>query len=184
MDQVIWDLERLLAMAAGTHAIVTDGVRLALKQWMGLPRDPQNPDPTLYFGLGDPNDRSSQPYAAWKMSNLPSMLSDDGFVIRQLGQQWAVFVFSEWEGWVRPRLAEAHGCTRNEVNVGIFGDLRLIRQDIVHNGAMASSKSTGRCQILRWFQVGHPIAITHKEVADFMAKVPWAELRASPSTSR
>jgi len=184
VDQVIRDLERLLAMAAGTHAIATDGVRLELKHFTELPPDLENPNPMVYFGTGDPNDPKHYKYAAWTLSNIPSMLSEDGFVIRQLGQQWAVFVFDEWESWVRPRLAHAHGCKPNDIMVEVFGDLRLIRHDIVHNGGTASAKSSGSCRVLRWFDAGHPIAITGEHVADLHSKVPWRELAAGPAAGR
>jgi hypothetical protein len=180
VDKVLFDLERLLAMAAGAHALATDGVRLELKHLMDLPRHPDNPDPLLYFGVGDPNDPAANPYAAWKTSNLPAMLAEDGFVVRQLGQQWAVFVFAEWESWVRPRLAQAHGCQIKDIAVDVFGDLRRIRHDIVHNGGTASATWSARCRLLRWFEAGHPLIITAKHVAEFMRQVPWMELGSAP----
>jgi hypothetical protein len=180
VDQVLRDLERLLAMAAGTHALAVDGIRLKFKQLMSLPRDPANPDALIYFGIGDPNDAASQKYAAWTRSNLPMMLDEDGFVIRQLGQQWAVFVFDEWDSWVRKRLAEAHGCDKNDIQVDVFGDLRLIRNDIIHNGGTASEKWSGKARVLKWFVPGHPITISAEHVAEFMAVVPWEELPKGP----
>jgi hypothetical protein len=179
VDQVLFDLERLLAMAAGAHALATDGVRLELKQLMALPRDPKDPDPLLYFGVGGQN-AAAHPYAAWKRSNLPAMLADDGFVVRQLGQQWAVFVFAEWESWVRPRLAKAHRCEINDIAVDVFGDLRRIRHDIVHNGGTASAAWSASCLVLRWFQADHPITISAAHVAEFMGRVPWMQLRLAP----
>jgi hypothetical protein len=181
VGQVLFDLERLLAMAAGTHALAVDGVRLERDQWEKAPVDPENPDPLIYFGIGDPNEPTHQKYAAWKRSNLPSMLSEDGFVIRQLGQQWAVFVFDEWEHWVRSRLATAHGVRKRQIKVDMFGDLRLIRNDIIHNGGTASANRSGKCLVLKWFVPGHPIAITAKHVAEFMERVSFEELGKPPS---
>jgi len=141
--QVVRDLERLLAMAAGTHAIAVDGIRLEYKQLRNLPVDPANPDPLIYFGTGDPNDPSHD----------------------------------EWESWVRPRLADAQGCDVKKIEVAVFGDLRRIRNDIIHNGGTASEKWTGKCRVLRWFVPGHPIAIKAEHVAEFMALVPLDDLR-------
>jgi hypothetical protein len=177
VEQVVRDLERLLAMAAGTHAIAVDGIRLEYKQLRSLPVDPANPDPLIYFDTGGPNDPSSQKYAAWSRGNLPMMLDEDGLVIRQLGQQWAAFVYDEWESWVRPRLADAHGCDVKDIEVAVFGDLRRIRNDIIHNGGTASEEWTGKCRVLRWFVPGHAIAIKAKHVAEFMALVPLDDLR-------
>jgi hypothetical protein len=105
------------------------------------------------------------------------MLADDGFVVRQLGQQWAVFVFAEWESWVRPTLAQAHGCEINDIAVDVFGHLRRIMHDIVHNGGTASTAWSASCQVLRWLQDGHPITISALHVAEFMGPVPWMQLR-------
>ena len=56
----------------------------------------------------------------------------DGPVIRQVGQMWAVMVYALWEHQYRPALATALGIAIDDVKVDALGDLRHMRNDIVH----------------------------------------------------
>lgn len=38
-----------------------------------------------------------------------------------------------------------------------MGDINKMRNDIVHHGAVATSRNTGRCEVFRWFRVGETI---------------------------
>jgi len=176
IDQIVRELDGMLAVAAGTHAFSKAGIRQVLEFFSHAPRTSENPDPTVGLGLGDPN-VDSQRYARFKPSELPMLLAPEGPVVTQLGQQWAVFVFAEWEHSFRPRLAAARGLQPNEVEVVVFGDLRRIRHDILHNGAIATKEWSWRCQSLKWFQPGDPIVVAATHIADFVAKVPWDDLR-------
>ena len=48
------------------------------------------------------------------------------------------------------------------------GDLRLIRNDLIHNAGIAREESTGRCKILRWFTTGDRIVLGIRHVFDFL----------------
>jgi hypothetical protein len=165
----------MLNDAAGAHGFAIGGLPLLLEKITGAPKYPENPDPDLYIGLGDPN-VEMRPYALFKTSQLPALLARDGNVERLLGQQWAVFVFAEWEHVIRPRLAAARGCVVNEVQASVFGDLRLIRHDILHHAGVASSALVRRRELLRWFDAGQPIMIRGQHIAEFMDAVPWSDL--------
>ena len=49
-----------------------------------------------------------------------------------------------------------------------FGDLRLIRQDIVHHKSVASSHNTGRCKLLTWFEPGAPMVFRLSHVLNLL----------------
>ena len=54
---------------------------------------------------------------------------------------------------------------------GPIGDLRLIRNDLVHNGAVASAARTGRCTVLKWFRLGEDIVLGMRHVLDFLNQI-------------
>ena len=49
-----------------------------------------------------------------------------------------------------------------------LGDLRLIRNDLVHNHAIASSERTGKCIVLNWFKTGERMIFGMHHVFDFL----------------
>ena len=49
-----------------------------------------------------------------------------------------------------------------------IGDLRLIRNDLVHNGGVASADNTGKCKVLIWFNAGESMTLGMHHVLDFL----------------
>jgi hypothetical protein len=180
VDDVLADLNQMLRRAAAAHAFSTFGIVQVDRQVAAGPRSADNPDPAVYIGIGDPNDPASTQYAKFRASELPALLANGGPIATQLGQQWAVFVFTEWEDNFRGRLAAAQSCRLDEIRADVFGDLRLMRNDILHNRASASKDRTGRCKILRWFQPGEEVVIKGEHIAEFMGLVPWGDLKKGP----
>ena len=105
-----------------------------------------------------------------------------GPIERRLNQQWIVYVYSGWEHEYRPRLERVHGCEKGGLKLAAFGDLRLLRNDIVHYHGIASADNSGKCEVLRhWVAIGEPILVTQEHFGEFWATFPWAELEAGPS---
>ncbi len=52
-----------------------------------------------------------------------------------------------------------------------WGDLRLIRHDLVHNKGIASSGSTGKCTLLKWFMPDERMVLGMRHVLDFLNQV-------------
>ena len=49
-----------------------------------------------------------------------------------------------------------------------MGDLRHIRNDLVHKAAVASADETGECKVLTWFQPGETMVLGIRHVLDFL----------------
>jgi len=138
--------------------------------------DPANPDPTFYLGTGDPNDPASRVWAGWRRSHAQKALARDGMVEARLSQQWVVSVYTAWEHEYRPRFAAVHSCGPDDVQLPLFGDLRLIRHDVVHHHGIATAKNAGSAKRLRWFQAGDVINLTAKHFVQFIDDFPWNDL--------
>jgi hypothetical protein len=175
MDRILAELSESLNLSAGAHSCASMGLRFVAERFDSASRlvepNPDNPDPTLYFGLGDPNEAASRQYARWKVSELSQRLAQDGPVVAELGRQWLILIFTQWDSNFRPRLAAALGVEVAQLKVPVFGDLRHMRNDLLHNGGVASKDHTGRCESLHWFEPGKPIVITAEQIAEFMENV-------------
>jgi len=178
---VLGDLRLMLNRAAAAQAFSNFGLAQVGNVIAAGPRSTDNPDPAVYVGIGDPNDATSKQYAQFRASEIPSLVAKRGPIATQLGHQWAVFVYAEWENNFRPRIASAFGCLPDQVKAAVFGDLRCLRHDILHHGAVATEEWTGRCGVLRWFQAGQSIVIEAEHIAEFMSLVPWDELENGTS---
>lgn len=97
----------------------------------------------------------------------------DGANFATLGQLCVVSFYDFWNDYLRREYAIAKGvldrneqdrkvidaCFREHVRHDLWGDLRLLRQSIVHNRGLATTDIT-RCKLIRWFKPGEPITIT------------------------
>jgi hypothetical protein len=138
-----------------------------------------DPEQEVLFGAGNPNDPNSLSYGRWKIGSIEKRLADNGPVAKHLGQQWAVLVTSQWEHVFRPRMAKAAGVEKNEVASAVLADIARIRNDIIHHEGIATKKNCGRCEVLRWFDVGDPIVITRERVTEFMARLRLVTITAA-----
>lgn len=96
----------------------------------------------------------------------------DSPAFRKFGQQWIVTTFSRWEHVFRARIVAAGGSGASD----LFGDLRLLRNDIVHHDAVATAKNAGKCKILARFETGEPIFLAAEDLVIIMDELAsWVE---------
>lgn len=164
--EFITDLQRAAAM----HSFAWVGARRfrdeVLDAHAHTARDPGTPEPTLWFGNGEPNERFA-PYARVKLSEIPTVFADNSPTMGLLGLQWLVFVYALWEDNIRGRIAAAAGCQKTDVKWTLLGDLGLLRNDVIHHRAIATARNSGRCKCLRWFAIGDRIRIDGEHVEEF-----------------
>jgi hypothetical protein len=67
---------------------------------------------------------------------------------RQHSQAILVFLVAYWESSIRPRLAEAHGVATNDVKSNVMGDLKIVRNAILHSKGIVKSKEHKRLRSL------------------------------------
>jgi hypothetical protein len=138
-----------------------------------------NPDPTIHIvpNLTEP----VVPYTRWKLSEARVQLARSGPVEQRLSQQWIVYTYTAWEHGYRARLEAAHGYESGRLKVPLFGDLRRLRNDVVHHLGVATQENSGRCEVVgHWVTIGEPIHVGSKRLAEFWGLVPWSELESQP----
>lgn len=74
-----------------------------------------------------------------------------------------VFLFTYWEDEIRPRLATASGVTPNEIRADVMGDLRILRNVILHSKSiMRSDKQTSLKTMGALFAVDGPLLLSYE----------------------
>ena len=166
-DDVRTDFCRFLNDQAGVFIFARIGLGMAQVRFHQMLAS-ADPDKHILVGDGAPSDDYTVGYQRWRIGDVDQNLSDDGMIVTSLGRQWIVSIYAHWEHEYRKRFAVSQNVSIDEFKVPIFGDLRLIRNDIVHNRGIASD-SMQRCEVLRWFSSGDSIRLTSEHLREFMA---------------
>ena len=64
---------------------------------------------------------------------------------------------SKWEREFRPLFAKLCDLPVKSVKSDLFGDLRHLRNDVVHHRAVATASNSGKCKLLGFFETGDVI---------------------------
>ncbi len=152
---------------AGIHAMALTGI-IKMAEFARTLKAP-SADSTLFVGHGNPNSQEGLAYQRWPIRTLAERLAPEGPVVRALGQQWIVMVASKWNDHYRALIAKALGIEKNELKDAAMADINRMRNDIVHHRGIASTGNTGRCEALRWFEVGEPLHILPVHVSELMS---------------
>ena len=102
--------------------------------------------------------------------DLNRILRREGEAEQLAFKGWVEQVYNAvWDGRYRndlKKMFEGKDIIRPEGDP--MGDLRRIRNDLVHNAAVASVEETGKCKVLTWFQPGETMVLGMRHVLDFL----------------
>ena len=132
---------------------------------------------TLYKELGGKDLTPMALSPVMKQGQVKSRNKENGSNTLILGANCVVSLFSYWEEYLRIQIGIAKGVldadavnnadTRNILNqhvtYDIWGDLRHLRNSIVHNNGIAYSKMTG-CKIVRCFSPGDRVELDFEKM--------------------
>ncbi|MDT5304306.1 MAG: hypothetical protein QOG79_8033 [Mycobacterium sp.] len=100
--------------------------------------------------------------------------------------QWFTYAFAIWEEQFRGRLAKYWDSqteakiSRADILVDYFGDIRLIRNDFVHNKGLCDESANAG--VLQWkFVKGQPIEVSAEQMISLIDLFPYDELRTAPT---
>ncbi|MEU3475321.1 hypothetical protein [Rhodococcus sp. NPDC006774] len=149
--------------------------RHPLNIWLG--------DPTVHFNDAEdpesPDADRHTPSASILRSEALRMMALRGPIEINLSQSWIVSFYARWEEHFRKRLADAHGCDVEAVICPPLGDLRHLRNLVVHNGGEVDSRWRRSQVFSHWFEVGETIYLRGHHFLEFEQAIPWEALKAS-----
>lgn len=89
----------------------------------------------------------------------------DGSNTQQHSQAILVFLYTYWEDEIRPRLAKSMGVAANEIKSDIMGDLRILRNVILHSkGIIRPNKFKNLKLLNEMFSVDQPIHVSYENM--------------------
>lgn len=115
---------------------------------------------------------------------LVAQVAEGGKLHARITQQLVVTLYTGWEHHHRDRIASAHGVDRSEILHPYFGDLRLLRHDIVHHRGTASTEHSVRCEgavLHRSLQEGDLIYVADDELMQLTRRANFTELSRGSS---
>jgi hypothetical protein len=119
------------------------------------------------YGHGDPNLPDSHVFHDTTQGEFKSRIQKNGPSYYQIAQLCLSQIYQYWEDHYREQVAESLNLGKNEIKVDIFGDLRLIRNSIIHNRGYAMSEIV-KCKKITWLKPGEPIWITEANLTDIV----------------
>lgn len=91
--------------------------------------------------------------------------SVDGSNTQQHSQAILVFLFTYWEAEIRPRLAKSMNIAVKEIKSDIMGDLRIIRNVILHSKGITRHDKHGSLKLVGdMFAVDQPVYISYENI--------------------
>lgn len=124
-------------------------------------------DSPFMFKDGPPQDSPEQEMGkalhTTTISSVILRLGENGFDILKAAETVVVFVYHIWEEKYRGNLFTPEGESISKVDSDIMGDLRLLRNSIIHNKGFADTNIV-RCKVITKFKPGEKIALTKSDM--------------------
>lgn len=115
------------------------------------------------YGEGKPWESSSQWLHTVSQGELKDRLLPEGRNHVILGHVVITQIYQYWNDKYRGEIETALSLKKDELKANVFGDIRLMRNSIVHHGGVAL-KEIERCEIFQWFNEGDQISFTPEQI--------------------
>ena len=96
----------------------------------------------------------------------------DGVAAQMAYKGWVVALYDQiWETRHRNALKDSLGEKAIRPEMDALGDLRHIRNDLLHNDGTARARHCGQCSTLKWFKAGERMIFGTRHVLDFLNQI-------------
>lgn len=166
---------------AGVYFDATAGIDLFMKRMIQIQNEQFRSDlktkelDSAWFihGEGDPNQPTSGTLHQSTIKEFKERNKRNGSNFEFLGNMCIVAIYQFWEDYYRKKIAELYNIEPSRVESDVLGDISKIRNSIIHNNSVASSKIK-HCKLLKWFRPNDKIVIDSekfKEVLSHLSKL-------------
>ena len=123
---------------------------------------------SFHYGNGDPNDPKSRVLHGTTQGAYKARNAKGGANHVRAGQLLLVLLYDYWESEHRGKVAAALGMDRDTLKVPFIGDLRLLRQDVIHHKGVVRAETIKKLEVLRDFMQGSAITLSGQQVEDLV----------------
>lgn len=121
----------------------------------------------IIYGHGDPNDPDARSMLEAPQSLIKARNVKNGHNSIFLARMLIVGVYHLWEEVHRHAVAAEQGMTHKELVADLFGDIRHLRNAIVHGRGIATGEVAG-ARVLKWFAKGEAINLTSDHIKELL----------------
>jgi len=118
---------------------------------------------SFIYGRGKPGSKDSYSMHISKMGKIKERNKKSGENYKIIANLCLVLIYQYWEDYYREKIANNNGYEKNELELDIFNDIRIIRRSIIHNSSIAI-KDVKKLKFLKWFKKGDKIEIDTKQL--------------------
>lgn len=152
-----------LAGFAGHHARVSRQVHRANRLVSTKPPDKSGMKTVVYASYEDPSKPDIIHNQIMRSDEYLDANRSGGSNEQQYSRSILIFLFTYWEDEIRPRLARAKGVEINEVQADIMGDLRTLRNVILHSKSVIRPDKHSSLKLLGdMFQVDKELQFSYE----------------------
>lgn len=150
--------ERLLAHQARTRAILGDNHEYSTVEY-------QNGCSILYKELSSCDYDVMSVSPVMKQGELSARVAKGGQNTLRLGDQCVITAYTRWDEYYREEIAGALSIPTKNLEIDFWGDLRLMRNSILHNKSVGNDKMAD-CKQITWFKPGDRIVLDYAKMTE------------------
>ena len=126
----------------------------------------------MLIGRGDPNDPSNVLQHQTTLGEYKRRNAPGGRNHIRAAQLFLVLIYAFWDTGHRAQVAQALGLDdRYSLKVPLMGDLRLVRDDIIHHRGFVTKKTDTKLELLKQFKEGDEIVLDDPAVEALVRQV-------------
>jgi hypothetical protein len=103
----------------------------------------------MWASFEDPSSPDAIHHRIIRADDFIKANSEAGFNEQQVCWSIIVFMFAYWDEEIRPQIAKVRGVAPNEVMIDEFGDLRIFRKNIIHNGGILPAADHAKLKVMQ-----------------------------------
>lgn len=142
-------------------------------------RNPSMPPPgsdddkaEFFVGDGNPNDPTNRLLHKTTLGEFKNRNSKGGRNHVRAAQLLVVLLYAFWESAHRARIAAALGLKEaTDLKIPLFGDLKLLRHDVIHHRGILRADTVTKLSVLRGFQEGQVIAFEDGDIEALVRRI-------------
>ncbi len=138
--------------------------------------EPANGDKSFFIGTGPPDSEQlpgQSTIVQMSQKDFLESLKQGGAFEQQHAKAFAVFIYTLWEENYRQRIANAMSVSKDSVNCALMGDIRHVRNVIIHDNSVVSQDFPGKLKLLSqiWDLKPGELRITEKMLHSCMEQL-------------
>jgi hypothetical protein len=124
---------------------------------------------SLLIGNGPPGVGAA--LSTMRVADAHAHLAKDGLFTDAVGKALLVLIYSEWDEKFRAAIGKDHGVGAKAVSCDLMGDVRHVRNWIVHNKSVIPINAKS-LKVLRWqLAPGQRLVLTKRRFEEFMVEL-------------